>query len=254
MRINDITSTAPTSPLPTSTTPPPTTPTPTGSLSIDITSPKTGGNVKGLEDVTAGPADNVQEVSFRVGKDLQNATWQTTDKSAPFAWKWDTTKSPDGEYTVVIRARKVGDPGNVYTEKSIKVNVINQTTMPSPSPPPTNDTVKPSSPTSLKASLEFDPTRFSYVVNLAWSGSYDNVGVTGYDVKRNGILAGSSSGTVYKDTAIQVNVPYIYDVYAKDLAGNISALPGTTKITGRCFLIWCWAEQLVYVGLIKTRI
>jgi hypothetical protein len=220
----------------------PTTP-PAGSLSINITSPKTGDSVKGLVNVTAEPADNMQEVSFRIGKDLQNTTWQTTDNTAPFAWNWDTTKSPDGEYAVVIRARKVGDPGNVYTEKSIKVNVVNQTITPlPPSPPPNNDTVKPSSPTSLKASLEFDPTRFSYVVNLAWSGSYDNVGVTGYDVKRNGILAGSSSGTVYKDTAIQVNVPYIYDVYAKDLAGNISALPGTTKITGRCFLIWCWGE------------
>ncbi len=229
-----------------------TTTTSPSALEINITSPVEKDVVRGLTTVTAEPDTNVQEVSFRL-----DGVWQSQDASAPFAWDWDTTRVADGEHTVTIRARKVGDPGDVYTEKSIRVTVQNAvstptpttstspsptpTTTTSPTPTPTTDTTKPSAPTNVKGGVVFDPLKFSYYTNLTWAAAYDNVGVTSYEVKRNGVSLGTTSSASYKDTTLQPNILYTYEVYARDAAGNIS-IPGTTKLTGRCFLVWCWAE------------
>lgn len=223
------------SPSPTTTTTTTTTPSPTpttGALSINITSPSTTTPVSGRVDVTAGPDTNVQEVSFRL-----DGAWQTTDTSAPFAWNWDTAKVANGTHTLTIRARRVGDPGDVYTEKSITVTVSNPTTTPTPSA----DTTKPSAPTAVKGKIEFDALKLAYFTNLTWSASYDNVGVSRYLINRNGTQIGTSTTASYKDYTLQPNVAYLYEVYAQDAAGNTS-LPGATKLTGRCFLVWCWSE------------
>jgi len=107
--------------------------------------------------------------------------------------------------------------------------------------PPTADTTKPSAPSSVKGKIELDATRFSYFTNLTWSPSFDNVGVTRYEVKRNNVILGTSTTSSFKDYNLQPNTLYTYDIYAKDAAGNAS-LPGTARLTGRCFLIWCWSE------------
>jgi hypothetical protein len=96
----------------------------TGSGSeISILTPTSNQTVTGTITVQAGPSDGIQEVSFRV-----NGVWQISDSEAPFAWSWDTTKTTNGPVVLSIRSRKVGDPGSVYTEKSINVNVQNTTT------------------------------------------------------------------------------------------------------------------------------
>lgn len=98
----------------------PSTNTSTGAVPMIITSPANGAVLAGVQNVTAGPDTNVQSVSFRL-----DGVWQTTDSAAPYAWSWDTRKVANGEHTLTIRARKVGDPGNKYTERSIKVTVKN---------------------------------------------------------------------------------------------------------------------------------
>lgn len=245
-RIKDLgtptTSTTSPSPTPTTTA----SPTPGTGVTIDFTSPLANDVIKGPVTVKAGPSTNVQEVSFRL-----DGKWQTTDTSAPFEWPWDTITTTNGAHTLTIRARKIGDPGDVYTEKSIDVTVNNPvasptptptpTTSPSPTPTPTTDTTKPSAPTNVKGSIVFDPLKFSYYTNLTWAAAYDNVGVASYDVKRNGTSLGTSATTSFKDFTLQPNTLYTYEVFAQDAAGNVS-LPGTARLTGRCFLVWCWAE------------
>lgn len=247
-RIKDLgtptTSTTSPSPTPTTTVSPTTTPTPGTGVSIDFTSPLANDVIKGPVTVTAGPSTNVEEVSFRL-----DGKWQATDKSAPFEWPWNTITTTNGAHTLTIRARKVGDPGDVYTEKSIDVTVNNPvesptptpTSTPTPTPTPTTDTTKPSAPTNVKGSIVFDPLKFSYYTNLTWAASYDNVGVASYEVKRNGSSLGLSGTTSFKDITLQPNTLYNYEVYARDAAGNISPA-GTARLTGRCFLVWCWAE------------
>lgn len=247
-RIKDLgtptTSTTSPTPTPTTTVSPTTTPTPGTGVTIDFTSPLANAVIKGPVTVTTGPSTNVEEVSFRL-----DGKWQATDKSAPFEWSWDTITTTNGAHTLTIRARKVGDPGDVYTEKSIDVTVNNPvesptptpTSTPTPTPTPTTDTTKPSAPTNVKGSIVFDPLKFSYYTNLTWAASYDNVGVASYEVKRNGSSLGLSGTTSFKDITLQPNTLYNYEVYARDAAGNISPA-GTARLTGRCFLVWCWAE------------
>lgn len=61
-------------------------------------------------------------------------------------------------------------------------------------------------------------------VSLSWSASTDNVAVTGYDVYRNGVLAGNATGRTFTDTGLAAATEYTYAVAARDAGGNTSAL------------------------------
>ncbi|MDN4165850.1 zinc-dependent metalloprotease family protein [Cytophagales bacterium LB-30] len=81
----------------------------------------------------------------------------------------------------------------------------------------TADTQAPTTPTSLSASGTTQTT-----TNLSWTASTDNVGVTGYDVYRNGALLGSTTSTSYAVSGLTAATSYTFAVRAKDAAGNIS--------------------------------
>jgi chitodextrinase len=88
------------------------------------------------------------------------------------------------------------------------------------------DTTAPSVPGGLTVT-----GATSSSVSLSWAASTDNVGVTGYDVYRNGTLAGTvTSGTSYTDTGLTASTAYSYTVKAFDAAGNLSA--ASTAVTG----------------------
>src|SRR6202041_3751875 len=80
------------------------------------------------------------------------------------------------------------------------------------------DTTPPSVPTGLSATAVS-----STQVNLSWTASPDNVGVTGYDVFRNGTQVGTTTTTSYQDTGLTAGTTYSYTVAAYDAAGNVSA-------------------------------
>ncbi len=67
--------------------------------------------------------------------------------------------------------------------------------------------------------------------NLSWSGATDNVGVTGYDVYRNGSLLASVSGTTYTASGLTPSTTYSFYVRAKDAAGNVSVNSNTVNVT-----------------------
>jgi len=91
---------------------------------------------------------------------------------------------------------------------------------------PSSDTTPPTAPANLTATTP-SPTQ----VNLAWSASSDDVGVTGYKVYRNGVFLTSSATTSYSDTTAQAATTYSYTVYAYDAAGNVSAASNTATAT-----------------------
>jgi chitodextrinase len=91
---------------------------------------------------------------------------------------------------------------------------------------PTSDTTPPTAPANLTA-MASSPTQ----VNLTWSASSDDVGVTGYKVYRNGVFLASSATTSYSDTSAQAATTYSYAVYAYDAAGNISPASNTATVT-----------------------
>ena len=51
---------------------------------------------------------------------------------------------------------------------------------------------------------------------LDWNPSTDNVGVTTYDVYRNGSLIGAAPLATYTDTGVGPNASYSYAVRARD--------------------------------------
>jgi chitodextrinase len=80
------------------------------------------------------------------------------------------------------------------------------------------DTTPPSVPAGLSATAVS-----STQINLSWTASTDNVGVTGYDVYRNGTQVGTTTTTTYQDTGLTAGTTYNYTVAAYDAAGNVSA-------------------------------
>ena len=90
----------------------------------------------------------------------------------------------------------------------------------------TEDTEAPTTPSSLVSS---GITTSS--VNLSWTASTDNVGVTGYDIYRNGSFLASSSNTNYSVTGLSASSSYSFYVKAKDAAGNISGASNTVNVT-----------------------
>jgi hypothetical protein len=60
-------------------------------------------------------------------------------------------------------------------------------------------------------------------IDLTWTASTDNVGVTGYRLYRNSSLLTSTSTVSYADTGLSPETSYSYTVAAYDAAGNVSA-------------------------------
>ena len=89
-----------------------------------------------------------------------------------------------------------------------------------------SDTTAPSTPTNLFASAIS-----SSQISLSWTASTDNVGVTGYQVFRNGTQVGTPSGTAYSDTGLSPSTSYSYTVKATDAAGNVSGNSNTASAT-----------------------
>src|SRR2546430_15754045 len=98
--------------------------------------------------------------------------------------------------------------------------------------PPAADTQAPTAPSNLTA------TAGSGQINLSWTGSTDDVGVTGYPVERcqgagcaSFAPIGTAAGTTYSDTGLGANTSYSYRVRATDAAGNPSGYSNVASAT-----------------------
>src|SRR5206468_5545641 len=88
------------------------------------------------------------------------------------------------------------------------------------------DTTPPSPPTGLTGA-----TAGSTGANLSWNASTDNVGVTGYIVRRNGVQVATPATTSFADTGLSAATTYSYTVAARDAAGNISPNSASVSVT-----------------------
>ncbi len=89
----------------------------------------------------------------------------------------------------------------------------------------TSDTTAPSAPTGLVA------TGGAGQVALSWTAATDNVGVTRYNVIRDGVPVGTATGTTFTDSSVVAGSSYSYTVTAQDAAGNVSAPSGSATAT-----------------------
>ncbi len=91
----------------------------------------------------------------------------------------------------------------------------------------TGDTIPPTGPSGLDVAATSDTT-----AQLTWVPSTDNVGVTGYNIYRDGNkIATAPPGSSYTDSTVVRGNTYQYYVTAVDAAGNESGPSNTALVT-----------------------
>lgn len=178
-------------------------------------------------------------VDMKTTKNINKFVMDSTGSDNDYARSYEVYVSSDGTnwgsvvasgtgtgpvITVTIAAQnaryiKVVQTGTASSWWSVReVNVYGSSVV--------GDTQVPSTPANLVASAAS-----SSVINLSWSASTDNVGVTGYEIYRSGNLVGTSASLSYSDTGLTAATAYSYTVKAKDAAGNLSAASNVTNAT-----------------------
>ncbi len=170
---------------------------------VSITAPTNGATVSGSISITANASDNVGVASVQF--QLDGANLGALDTASPYSVSWNTSTASNGSHQ--LKAIAMDAAGNSTTSTIVTVTVSN-----------TPDTVAPTVPTGLTATAIS-----SSQINLSWTASTDNVGVTGYNILRGGVKIATAPGTSYQDAGLSASTSYSYNVSAFDAAGNTSA-------------------------------
>lgn len=146
----------------------------------------------------AASTDNVGVTGYKIYRNgTQIGTSATTTYSA-------TGLAPNTSYSFAVAAYDASGNTSALSTAS------NFSTLP--------DTTPPSVPTGLSS-----PSKTVTSINLSWTASTDDVGVTGYKIYRNGTQVGTSATTTYSSTGLTPNTSYSFTVAAYDAIGNTSA-------------------------------
>ena len=166
-----------------------------------------------------GSTDNVAVANYRVER-CQGATCSTF---VQVATPTGTTYNDIGLTTATTyryRVRAADAAGNLSGYTAIQ----NATT---------TDTQAPTDPTGLTATAVSGTQ-----VNLAWTGSTDNVAVANYRVERcqgatctTFVQVATPTGTTYNDIGLTTATTYRYRVRAADAAGNLSGYTASQNAT-----------------------
>src|SRR6185295_6661825 len=122
-----------------------------------------------------------------------------------------TQNVPAGAVNARIWTWKSGTAGNLFLDDFC-------VTLP--------DAQAPSVPGGVNAAT-VAPTSFT----LRWSASTDNVGVTAYEIFRDGTSLGTATGTSFNVTGLAPATTYAMRVRARDAAGNWSAQSAAVNVT-----------------------
>jgi hypothetical protein len=185
---------------------------------VDITSPDAGANVSGLVPVNVNASDNigVSRVELRV-----NNNTVAIDNSAPFAFTWDSTGSPNGAASMFAVAYDAA--GNVGASESVTVNVANVA-----APTPIKDTTPP-----IVKIINPVAGNVTGKVTITVNSS-DNAGAAGISnrIYVDGALKtfGTGSVTSYSWNSRSVTTgQHVIKATATDKAGNVST--ATVNVT-----------------------
>ena len=166
--------------------------------------------------------DNVGVTGYLVercsGAGCSNFAQIGTPTSTSFS---DTGLTASTSYSYRVRATDAAGNLSAYS------NTATATTTPG------QDTTPPTAPSNLTATAAS-----ASQINLSWTASTDNVGVTGYLVERcsgagcsNFAQIGTPPSTSFSDTGLTASTSYSYRVRATDAAGNLSAYSNTATAT-----------------------
>lgn len=131
-----------------------------------------------------------------------------------------------------VSAREIGRNTEIYARQNNRNPFIDHPEYVAQIWSTTADTEAPTAPTNLIASNITNTT-----VDLNWTASTDNVGVTSYDIFVDDlggggpILFATSTTTSKTLTGLTIDTSYALTVYAKDAFGNTSTVSNTENIT-----------------------
>ena len=171
---------------------------------IGLTSPANGATLTGTIVVTGNATDDVAVSGVQVSVD--GGGYQNATGTATWTFSLNTRDLSNGAHT--LRARAIDSSGNVSATVTISFTASNDL----------SDVTAPSIPTPVSATAVS-----STQINVSWSASTDNVGVTGYKVFRGGIQVSTRATTSFSDGGRTPSTTYTYTVAAFDAAGNVSA-------------------------------
>lgn len=153
-----------------------------------------------------GATDNVAVTAYEIYKD---GVLLTTVTASPFTV---TGLTPSTTYNFVVKAKD--GSGNV----SIDSNSVSVTTQ-------APDTIAPTAPTLSAAGTTNNAT------TLSWTGATDNVGVTAYEIYKDGVLLTTVTASPYTVAGLSASTTYVFTIKAKDAAGNTSTFSNSVSIT-----------------------
>jgi hypothetical protein len=193
---------------------------------VDVVSASTGNSASS----TSAPVTTTNANDLLFGSNMVQST--TTAAGSGFTSRKIT--SPDGD---IAEDRMVTTTGSYSA--SATVSPANQWIMQMvafrASGSGGGDTTPPTAPSNLTATVAS-----ASQINLSWTASTDNVGVTGYYVQRCSgsgctnfaqIANPSGTTTTYSDTGLAGSTTYNYRVQATDAAGNLSTFSNTATAT-----------------------
>jgi fibronectin type 3 domain-containing protein len=153
------------------------------------------------------------QTGFKVERSTDNVTFtQIGTTGAATTVYSDSSLAPTTLYYYRVRATN-GAGDSAYSNTSSATTLA--------------DTTPPTAPSNLTASASSNSQ-----INLSWTASTDNVGVTGYKIQRcqgSGcttfaqIAAPPGTATIFSDTGLSASTSYSYEIVATDAAGNLSS-------------------------------
>ncbi len=180
----------------------------TGSTTADTTAPTastlsvSGTTASGTNLSWTAATDNVGITGYEV---YQNGILKTTTTATSLAV---SGLSASTGYSFYVVAK------DTSSNMSAASNTVNLTTLYSDTIAPTASTLSASGITSSS-------------INLSWTASTDNLGVTGYNVYQNNSLISTTTANSLTVSNLSASTAYGFYVVAKDAAGNVSVASNT---------------------------
>src|SRR5690606_9560469 len=133
--------------------------------------------------------DNIAVTGYRVSRDGDLRTTVTTTSF---------TEAVAASTTYVYEVVAIDAADNVSPPATLNVTTSGG-----------GDNQAPTAPTNLAATAVTTTS-----VNLSWTASSDNIGVTGYEVYRGTTLVGTVTAPGFSDSGLTANTSYTYTVVA----------------------------------------
>ena len=153
-----------------------------------------------------GATDNVAVASYDIYKD---GTLVANSTTSPYTV---TGLSASTSYVFTVKAKDASN--NI----SVSSNAVTVTTLAPDTEAPTAPSLSASGTTNVSTTLTF-------------TGATDNIGVTAYEIYKDGALIANVNNSPYTVTGLSASTTYIFTVKAKDDAGNVSPLSNAVSVT-----------------------